>query len=143
MLRYKHLKPWLVIYLVTSLLLSLSAIGITVIIILNEINGFSLSSVQFLSCSLYTSNKVNIYLEMILQLCFIMSIGAIVLGLGQLFILIWQFILLTKETDEKGDGEENLFEDLSFGKLIFLYVLNGLGFMCLVPIVGSFLTLYI
>ena len=96
MLRYKHLKPWLIIYLVSTLLLSLTAIGITVTIILNEINGFSYSSVQFLSCPLYTSTKVNIFLEIILQVCFIMSIGAIVLGLGQFAILIWQFILLKK-----------------------------------------------
>ena len=131
------------IYLVATIILFLNAIGITAVIIMNDINGFSFSSVQFLSCPLYISMKVNIYLEVILQVCFILSIGAIVFALGQFVVVIWQFFMLRKEEQEKGEGEENLFEDLSFGKLIMLYILNGLGFLCLIPIAGTFMSLYI
>ncbi len=143
MLRYKHLKPWLTIYLVVTLLLFLTSIGIILIIIVNEINGFSFSSVQFLTCPLYTTIKLNAYLQTILQVCFILSIGATLFALGQLVFLIWQFITLKKETEQKGDREENTFEDLSFAKLVILYILNGMGFLCLVPIAGSFLTFYV
>lgn len=104
MLRYKHLKPSLTIYLAATLLLFLTSIGIIVIIIVNELNGFSFSSVQFLTCPLYTMLKLNIYLQTILQVCFILSIGATIFALGQFVFLIWQFIMLKKQTEQKGEG---------------------------------------
>lgn len=102
MLRYKHLKPSLTIYLAATLLLFLTSIGAIVIIIVNELNGFS--SVQFLTCPLYTTLKLNIYLRTILQVCFILSIGATIFALGQFVFLIWQFIMLKKQTEQKGEG---------------------------------------
>ena len=100
MLYHQHLKPWLLIYVLATVFLFLSSIGIVVMIILNDINGFSFTKGTFSTCPPYTKLKLNMSIEIALQICFIMTCFAIFFSLGQCLIGIWQFVLFTKWSKE-------------------------------------------
>lgn len=100
MLYHQHLKPWLVIYLLATLLVFISAIGILVMIILNDINGFSFTKTVFSSCPPYVNLKLNLAIEIGLKVSFVMTIFAIIFTLGQCGIAGWQFFLFTTWSKE-------------------------------------------
>jgi hypothetical protein len=80
-----------------------------------------------------------VYLASILKTFFILTIIAITLALGQTAFLIWQFVVFKKAED---DDDESPFENLTFGKLVIMYVFKILSILSLVPVFGYFLTLY-
>lgn len=96
MLKQKHLSSWLLIYLISSLLLFLTTIGIIIIVIINEINGFNFISVQFLTCPVSINFKFNFSMEIVLKICFVLAIAGIVFALGQVVIVLWQFVVFRK-----------------------------------------------
>ena len=73
-------------------------------IILNDINGFSLTKGTFSTCPTYTTLKLNMSIEIALQVCFVMTCIAIVFSLGQCVIGIWQLILFTKWSKENDEN---------------------------------------
>jgi hypothetical protein len=96
MIQQKHLNPYLLIYLIATILLLLTSIGIVIVIILNDINGFNFISGQYLSCLPSTLNKFSSYIVIILKTDFIFSILSVIFALGQCGIVIWQFINFKK-----------------------------------------------
>ena len=100
MLYHQHLKPWLLIYLLVTVILFVSTVGTLVIIIINDINGFSFTQIVFSTCPAYTNMKLNFSMVNALQVCFVMSCIAIVFSLGQFILVVWQFIAFTKWSKE-------------------------------------------
>jgi hypothetical protein len=96
MLYHQHLKPWLLIYVLTSVFSFLGFIGILVMIFLNDINGFDFTSTIFSACPPYTNLKLNMGIKIALEVCFLMSCMGIVVFLGQCIVSIWQLVVFTK-----------------------------------------------
>ncbi len=103
MLYRKHLHPWLLVYLIATILLFLCTVGVIVVIIMNDINGFLFTPYTVSSCLYSTNIKLSTYMEVILKICFILAIVGIVFAMGQLLIVAWQvvkFMGLMNETDD-------------------------------------------
>ena len=107
--------------------------------IVNEINGFQYTKITFTSCLASTNYKFTVYLASILKTFFILTLIAITLALGQTAFLIWQFVVFKKAEDY---DDESPFENLTFGRLVIMYVFKLLSILSLVPVFGYFLTLY-
>lgn len=99
MLYYKHLHPWLLIYLVLCSALVLLDVGVVVIVKVNKINGviddypvYDLLSV----CPMYSYLKIEANGESVMTMCFVMSIIGGVLAAGQLGFVIYQFVMFRR-----------------------------------------------
>lgn len=99
MLYRKHLHPWLLIYLILSLALFLSAAAIIVLLNINQINGFNLPGYSLIACPPYTYLKLQTNTEIILRISFILAILSTLFALGQLIFIIYQFIVFRKFTN--------------------------------------------
>lgn len=103
MLYRKHLHPWLLAHIIATALFFLFAVGVIIVIVVNDISGwFSFVSYSLGTCLYSTIGKLSANMETVLRMCFLLSVGAIVLAAGQLGVLVWQFVKfrrLMKEND--------------------------------------------
>jgi hypothetical protein len=104
MLYPKHLHPWLLVHMIATVLFFLCTVGVITVIVLNDISGwFKFSPYTFLTCLNSTYVKLTANMETVLQICSLLTIFAIVLALGQVIILVWQFVKFIgfmKENDD-------------------------------------------
>lgn len=144
MLTEKHLKPWLLIHLIMSVLLSLTIMGILAVILINGIHGLSFSSASLSTCLNSTFWKLTIYMGLMLKVSFFMTILAVVFAFGQIGCLLWSFIMFRRWLKDKTSGVGDVtFTDLSLRKLVAVYMLNLLGVLALVSVTGSYIMFYI
>ena len=105
MLKTKHLQPWLLIYLIVSVILLLTTVGLIVVIVLDQITGFNFISVSFYTCQISSNYKFNFFMQIILRNSFILSMLASTFALGQTGMAIFNFVKFRGRLSEKQDED--------------------------------------
>lgn len=144
MLFKKQLHPWLLIHLISNIVILVFTIAVLVVIFVVHTDSLCVNTpLNLTSCAISTNYKMTFFMQLILRLCFIFSILAIAFALAQVIFILWQFFKFKMLMSKHDNSQNAMFGELTFKKLIVLYLLNFFCIMSIIPVFGSHLMFFV